>query len=65
MAAHEMNFLYDEGLKTGDGLPGYEECYLNPNQNDTQRLDTAGGSCSVCFIMQEANDGLTAGSYQM
>jgi hypothetical protein len=24
MAAHEMNFLYDEGLKTADGLPGYE-----------------------------------------
>ncbi len=24
MAAHEMNFLYDEGLKTAEGLPGYE-----------------------------------------
>ncbi len=24
MAAHEMNFLRDEGLKTAEGLPGYE-----------------------------------------
>jgi len=24
MAAHEMNFFYDEGLKTADGAPGYE-----------------------------------------
>ena len=24
MAAHEMNFLYDEGLKTADGSLGYE-----------------------------------------
>ncbi|MGH7773260.1 MAG: ABC transporter substrate-binding protein [Candidatus Binatia bacterium] len=24
MSAHEMNFLYDEGLKAGDGSPAYE-----------------------------------------
>ena len=24
MAAHEMNLLSDEGLKTAEGLPGYE-----------------------------------------
>jgi hypothetical protein len=24
MSAHEMNFFYDEGLKTADGLLGYE-----------------------------------------
>lgn len=24
MTAHEMNFFYDEGLKTADGSPGYE-----------------------------------------
>ena len=23
-AAHEMNFLYDEGLKSADGSPSYE-----------------------------------------
>ena len=24
MAAHEMNFLYDEGLKADDGSPAYK-----------------------------------------
>src|SRR5262245_27351640 len=24
MAAHEMNYFYDEGLRTDDGLPAYE-----------------------------------------
>ena len=27
MTAHEMNFLYDEGLRNADGSPAYEILY--------------------------------------